>query len=159
MEQLEGKLELLDSQLGHSVGEYVAAVVAGTVSLEDGLKMIAARGRLIEKKCKVNEGSMASIFASEEAVKKVLSKTDIGGELACISAINGPAQTVISGHKKAVDTICAACKAELGVDSRVLAIPHAMHSDLTAVIVPELKKEIAEKRILQIGRASCRERV
>lgn len=56
--------------LGHSVGEYVAAVVAGAMSLEHGLGLVTRRCELIDEKCDIGVGSMASIFAGQEQVKK-----------------------------------------------------------------------------------------
>ncbi|CAL1148755.1 unnamed protein product [Cladocopium goreaui] len=124
--------------LGHSVGEYTAAVVAGTMSLEDGLRLVARRGELIDQKCDIGVGAMASIFASQELVQKVVDEVQKGlkDQSVVIAAINGPAQTVVSGHKAAVKLVCD----KVGAQSKVLSIPHAMHSPLMAPILPELRK-------------------
>ncbi|CAK9055131.1 unnamed protein product [Durusdinium trenchii] len=122
--------------LGHSVGEYTAAVVAGSMSLEDGLRLVARRGELIDQKCDIGVGSMASIFASREQVQKALQEVqkDLKDQCVVIAAINGPAQTVVSGHKGAVKLVCD----KVGAQSKVLSIPHAMHSPLMAPVLPEL---------------------
>ena len=76
--------------LGHSVGEYVAACVAGVFSLEDGLKLIAARARLMQGLG--SGGAMAVVFAGEREVRERIEGTGLS-----IAALNGPANTVISG--------------------------------------------------------------
>ena len=85
--------------LGHSVGEVVAACVAGVLSLPDALKLIAARGRLMQS-CPPG-GAMLAVFATRDRVEKLLA-THNGGEIA---AINGSNHIVLSGRKVALDAI------------------------------------------------------
>ncbi|NVJ06367.1 amino acid adenylation domain-containing protein, partial [Myxococcus sp. AM001] len=73
--------------MGHSLGEYVAACVAGVFSLEEGLKLVMERGRLMEGL--EGEGKMVAVLASEEEVK-----AEGGGRL--IAAVNGPGETVLA---------------------------------------------------------------
>ena len=86
--------------MGHSVGEYVAACVAGVFSLEDGLKLIAARARLMQSL--PGDGKMVVIFADESRVAKAIQA--YAGEVT-IAAINSPTNTVISGQRRSVDEI------------------------------------------------------
>ena len=58
--------------LGHSVGEFAAAVVAGMMSVEDGMRLIAARGRLMQEMCEPGAGGMAAVFAAEAEVEAAL---------------------------------------------------------------------------------------
>ena len=81
--------------MGHSVGEYVAACVAGLFSLEDGLRLIARRGQLMQEL--PDAGGMAAVFAPAEKMRAFLE--DAGGAVS-IAAVNGPHQTVISGERK-----------------------------------------------------------
>ena len=81
--------------MGHSVGEYVAACVAGLFSLEDGLRLIARRGQLMQEL--PDAGGMAAVFAPAEKVGAFLE--DAKGAVS-IAAVNGPHQTVISGERK-----------------------------------------------------------
>ena len=88
--------------IGHSVGEYVAACVAGVFSLEDGLRLIVERGRLMQ--ALPAGGTMAAIFASADAVAAVIAP--MAGEVA-IAAINAPDSIVVSGRAAAVDAVVA----------------------------------------------------
>lgn len=113
-----------DVVMGHSVGEYVAACVAGVLSLEDALNLIAERGRLMQSL--PAGGAMAAISASEAEVSRALAEITGG---VSIAALNGPAQTVISGPAVAVQTACDAFAAR-GVRCDKLPVSHAFHSTL-----------------------------
>jgi acyl transferase domain-containing protein/acyl carrier protein len=110
--------------LGHSVGEYVAACVAGVFSLEDGLKVIAARGRLMQ--ALPAGGEMAAILADESTVRSAI---DRHGAEVSVAAINGPEHTVIAGPASGVRSVIAAL-ASRDVSSRPLTVSHAFHSAL-----------------------------
>jgi acyl transferase domain-containing protein len=124
--------------LGHSVGEYVAACIAGVFSLEDGLKLIAERGRLMQSL--PQNGSMAAIFTSKARVQTAISSY---GDQISISAINGPDSIVISGMKTAVDAICNQLKTE-GIKSRSLEVSHAFHSSLMEPILDQYEQIAAQ---------------
>ena len=110
--------------MGHSVGEYVAACVAGVFSLEDGLRLIAHRGRLMS--ALPRDGSMAAVFADERRVRDSLSgfEADVS-----VAAVNGPENVVISGRTPAVDAILSQLTAA-GVEWQRLNVSHAFHSPL-----------------------------
>ncbi|MCC6793695.1 MAG: SDR family NAD(P)-dependent oxidoreductase [Candidatus Hydrogenedentes bacterium] len=110
--------------MGHSVGEYVAACVAGVFSFEDGLKLIAERARLMGSM--PPGGTMAAVLTDKETVASVL-LTHVG--MVAIAGINGPANTVISGPESEVDALLAQFK-ERGVKSIKLNVSHAFHSPL-----------------------------
>jgi len=103
--------------LGHSVGEYVAAHLSGTLSLEDALALVAARGRLVEE---LPGGAMLAVPLAEEDVLPLL------GTLS-LAAVNGPAQCVVSGPEEAVEALRTELEAR-GVEGRRLATSHAFHS-------------------------------
>jgi len=113
-----------DIVLGHSVGEYVAACVAGVFSLEDGLKLIAARGSLMQ--ALPRGGAMAAVFAGEEAVSDVLK--DHRGRVS-IAALNAPDNTVISGEESAVTSVMEIF-GRRNVEAQRLVVSHAFHSRL-----------------------------
>jgi acyl transferase domain-containing protein/acyl carrier protein len=109
--------------LGHSVGEYVAACVAGVFTLEDALQLIAARGRLMQ--ALPAGGAMAAVLASEDQVRAVLGDT----REVSIAAVNGPDNVVISGVDGAVRRAIQVLEGG-GVSARPLTVSHAFHSRL-----------------------------
>jgi myxalamid-type polyketide synthase MxaB len=120
--------------MGHSVGEYVAACVAGVFSLEDGLKLIAARGRLMQ--ALPHNGAMVAVFASEEVVSEVIQPYR---EKVAIAAINGSKNIVISGKNKTLAKIVTELN-ERGIETKPLNVSHAFHSPLMEPILADFKK-------------------
>ena len=119
--------------MGHSVGEYVAACVAGVFSLEDGLKLIAHRGRLMQQL--PSGGEMVSLIASEQQVKEALAPYH---ETVAIAAINGPESVVISGVSADIAAICDKLSAQ-GIKTKRLQVSHAFHSPLMAPMLAEFE--------------------
>ena len=115
--------------MGHSMGEYVAACVAGVFSLEDGLRLIAERGRLMANLA--GKGAMATVFADEARVSAVLPA--YAGEVS-VAAVNGPEVVVISGTPAAVEATLEALKGQ-GIRSISLNISHAFHSPMTEPVM------------------------
>ncbi|NEO76850.1 type I polyketide synthase [Moorena sp. SIO4G3] len=119
--------------MGHSVGEYVAATVAGVFSLEDGLKLIAMRGRLMQQL--PSGGEMVSVMASESQVTEAIGEYS---SQVTIAAINGPESIVISGESEAIATICSKLEA-MGVKTKHLQVSHAFHSPLMEPMLAEFE--------------------
>ncbi|NEO70920.1 type I polyketide synthase, partial [Moorena sp. SIO3H5] len=119
--------------MGHSVGEYVAACVAGVFSLEDGLKLIAMRGKLMQQL--PSGGEMVSLLASESQVREAIG--DYSSQVT-IAAINGPESIVISGESEAIAAICSKLEA-LGVKTKPLQVSHAFHSPLMEPMLAEFE--------------------
>ncbi|NEO71583.1 type I polyketide synthase [Moorena sp. SIO3H5] len=124
-----------DVVMGHSVGEYVAATVAGVFSLEDGLKLIAARGSLMQKL--PAGGAMVSVMASKSKVLETL-KAMSRSEKVAIAAINGPESTVISGEAEAVGAIATHLES-VGIKTKQLQVSHAFHSPLMEPMLAEFE--------------------
>lgn len=120
--------------MGHSVGEYVAACIAGVLSLGDGLKMTAARGRLMQ--ALPEEGAMAAIFADEnlvtESIKPYEGKVNI-------AAVNDPGHFVISGVQEYVEKIIKVLTGK-GIEVTPLKVSHAFHSPLMKPMIPDFEK-------------------
>lgn len=124
--------------LGHSFGEYIAACVAGAMTLEDGLKLAVERGRLMHELAKT--GSMAVVFAPEfEVAEEIL---EYPGQVS-IAAINGPSNTAISGDREAVAAICETFVAR-GERVRELRISTSSHSPLIEPILEPLRRAAAQ---------------
>ena len=117
--------------MGHSVGEYVAACIAGVFSLEDGLMLIAERARLMQ--ALPPEGAMVAVFAPENEVRAAI---QAGGTGVAIAAINAPTLTVISGRCSAIDSVTALLQ-ERGIETKSLTVSHAFHSPLMEPMVME----------------------
>ena len=113
-----------DVLIGHSVGELVAACVAGVFSLEDGLKLIAARGHLMD--ALPQDGEMVALMTDERTARQAI--TPYLAEVS-IAAVNGPQSVVISGRRKAVRVLVEQMTAQ-GIKSRRLTVSHAFHSPL-----------------------------
>ena len=127
-----------DIVMGHSVGEYVAACLSGVFSLEDGLKLIAQRGRLMQ--ALPRDGAMAAVFADRAEVAEAIAPH--AGKVA-IAAVNGPQNVVISGHSEAVQQVVDRMGAK-GVDHRALDVSHAFHSQLMDPMLDEFE-QVAEQ--------------
>ena len=110
--------------MGHSLGEYVAACVAGVFSLEDGLKLVAERGRLMQ--AAPGKGEMVAVLADEARVGKVIAT--LPGDLA-IAGLNGPSNTVVSGSAAAI-AAAEEIFASQGITTLKLRTAHAFHSAL-----------------------------
>ena len=130
--------------MGHSVGEYVAACVAGVFSLEDGLKLIALRSRLMQ--ALPPGGEMAAVFASEEQVITAMPNTQqvaLAKPAVGIAAVNGPQNVVISGASPAVQTLLQKLEAQ-EIEYRNLRVSHAFHSPLMEPILAEFEQRASE---------------
>ncbi|MHC5598559.1 MAG: type I polyketide synthase [Nostoc sp.] len=123
-----------DVVMGHSVGEYVAATVAGVFSLEDGLKLIAQRGQLMQQL--PDGGEMVSLIASEEQVRQIIAPF---GNTVAIAAINSCESVVISGVSEDIATLCQKLEAQ-GVKTKRLQVSHAFHSPLMKPMLPEFQQ-------------------
>lgn len=113
-----------DAVMGHSVGEYVAACIAGVFSLEDGLRLIAERGWLMG--ALPREGIMAAVFAEEALVADAIAPYR---HSVAIAAVNSPKQTVISGSQLAVEAVLESLESNF-IMTRPLNTSHAFHSHL-----------------------------
>ncbi|MBI2838244.1 MAG: SDR family NAD(P)-dependent oxidoreductase [Acidobacteria bacterium] len=120
--------------MGHSVGEYAAACEAGVFSVEDGLRLIVERGRLMQTLPPV--GEMVAVFADEARVASLLAPY---ADRISIAAVNGPSEIVVSGERTAVVAVVGELKAE-GIKARPLTVSHAFHSPLLDPVLPGLEQ-------------------
>ncbi|MDJ0840058.1 MAG: amino acid adenylation domain-containing protein [Acidobacteriota bacterium] len=117
-----------ESMTGHSVGEYVAAVLSGIFSLEDGLHLIAERGK---GTAALEGGAMLAVVAEEDKVTPHL-----GSQLS-LAAKNGPQLCVVSGPNEQVDALAEKLTAS-GIRTKRLTATHAFHSAMVEPLMPKL---------------------
>jgi phthiocerol/phenolphthiocerol synthesis type-I polyketide synthase E len=122
---------------GHSVGEYVAACLAGVFSLEDALALVAYRARLMQA---LPKGEMLSVMLTAEELEPYLS-ADLS-----LAAINGPSQCVLSGTAEGVEG-CEALLAARGVKCRRLHTSHAFHSRMMEPALEPFARRVAQTEI------------
>jgi len=123
--------------IGHSIGEFVAACRAGVFSLEDALKLVATRGRLVQE---LPAGSMLSVRTSAAKLESRL-----GQELA-IAAINAPNLCVVSGPEPAIHVLQQELEQE-GIVCKPLHTSHAFHSPMMDEIVAPFTKCVQEVKL------------
>lgn len=123
-----------DVMIGHSVGEYVAACIAGVFSLADGLKLITARGALMQSL--PQNGMMVAVQTDEARLAAILSTQQ--GKVS-IAGFNAPQSLVLSGEKTALEQIIEQLQAE-NIKTKSLSVSHAFHSILMQPILAEFSK-------------------
>ncbi|GMU95633.1 amino acid adenylation domain-containing protein [Ignavibacterium album] len=131
-----------DSMIGHSVGDYVAACLAGVFTLEDALFILSRRARLMQQQ---KSGSMLSVRSNEEEIKKLIDDEDIS-----IAAINSPNLVVISGETDKIK-IFSDKLTELKIENRILLTSHAYHSKM---MEPVIQPFIGEFKNIRLNKPS-----
>lgn len=125
--------------IGHSMGEVAAAVVAGALSLEDGVRVICRRSRLLTRL--VGAGAMASVELPAQRVREELTArglTDV-----TLAVVASPQSTVVGGATQTIHDLVAAWEAQ-DVMARTIAVDVASHSPQVDPILPELADALAE---------------
>lgn len=118
------------AMIGHSIGEYVAACLAGVMTLDDALTAVAARGSLMQE---MDRGAMLAIALSEAEVRELLASASPG---LSVAAVNGPMSCVVSGTFDAIERLEQALARKNAVSKR-LVTSHAYHS---AMMEPMLER-------------------
>lgn len=129
------------AMIGHSIGEYVAACLAGVISLEDALALVAARGMLMQR---LPTGAMAALSLSEQEAVPLL------GEHLTLAAVNGPSRVVVAGPLAAIESLEHTLN-QRGSTCHRLHTSHAFHSKMMDPIL-ELFTEQVRKVCLHTPR-------
>ncbi|GJL56403.1 MAG: hypothetical protein NPIRA02_35350 [Nitrospirales bacterium] len=115
------------AMLGHSIGEYVAACLAGVFSLKDAMFLVAVRGQLLQR---LPQGSMLAVATAESQIRSAMSPD-------CdLAAVNGEATCVVSGTTQAIEALERWFEND-GIATRRLHVSHAFHSRMVEPILPE----------------------
>jgi amino acid adenylation domain-containing protein len=126
------------AMIGHNIGEYTAACLAGVFSLEDVLFIVSWRGKLMQQ---MPPGSMLSIALPEPGLKQLLSN-DAEGKLD-LAAVNGPSQCVVSGTHEDIDAF-ARQLGEKKMQNRKLHTSHAYHSRMMEPILNNFREKVSQ---------------
>lgn len=130
---------------GHSLGEFSALVVAGALSFEDGLRLVAARANAMQEACEANPGTMAAIIGlPDEKVEEVCLSISQDGKVVVAANYNCPGQLVISGDKEGISEACEKLKAAGAKRALPLKVGGAFHSPLMQMAKDKLQKAIEE---------------
>lgn len=136
-----------DAMIGHSIGEYVAACLASVLDLEDALRLVAQRGRLMQS---MDKGSMLAVNAVFADIASEL------GDAVALAAVNRPQVCVVSGPDGAIAALHTRLTAR-GIECQALATSHAFHSQMMEPCCPSFRAEVARVtlRAPQIPFISC----
>jgi acyl transferase domain-containing protein/acyl carrier protein len=126
-----------DVVMGYSLGEYVAATIAGVFSLEEALKLVAERGRLMQTLTPIAE--MVSVLANAKLVSAAIQPYT---EQITIAAINAPNNTVIVGLPAAIETVVSSLSAQ-GIYTERLSVSRGFHSPLLKPILEPFSQLVA----------------
>lgn len=122
-----------DAVMGHSAGEYAAAIVAGVFTLEDGLRLVAERARLMQSLPR--DGGMLAALAPRDRVEAIIASD---APALSVAAFNGPRNTVVSGRHDDLTRIRQVLERD-DIDYRELKVSHAFHSACMNSILNEFE--------------------
>jgi acyl transferase domain-containing protein len=126
-----------EAMIGHSIGEYVAACLAEVLSLEEALKLVAVRGRLMQS---LPPGAMLAAGISEGEAQALI------GDQISLAAVNGPMQCVFSGEEEAITELEQHLQLD-GVTCQRLRTSHAFHSQMVEPILGIFAEEVRRVRL------------
>jgi [acyl-carrier-protein] S-malonyltransferase len=125
---------------GHSLGEFSALVANGTLSFEDGLKLVSQRALAMQKACEITPSTMAAVLGlADNVVEEVCASID---GIVVAANYNCPGQLVISGETSAVEKACEAMKAAGAKRALILPVGGAFHSPMMEPAREELAAAI-----------------
>jgi len=127
------------AMIGHSLGEYVAACIAGVLSLPDALSLVIARGKLMQQ---LPEGAMLAVLLPEAKVLPLL------GQTLSLASVNGPSSCVVSGATEEL-ILLESLLSRQSVASRRLEVSRAFHSQIMEHIFDEFAREVKHVSLSQ----------
>jgi len=128
---------------GHSLGEYVAACIAGVFSLDEGLRLVAERGRLIQRA--PGSGEMIAVFCSEATALAAMNGLT---DRVSLAAINGPTQVVVSGETAAIARVIQRLE-RAAISWQRLFVSHGFHSPCMDPVLDAFDRALSQVRFRQ----------
>jgi len=160
LNELAGELGIIPALVaGHSLGEYTAAVAAGALAVEDGMRLVARRGRLMADIQASRPGTMAAILGLErEAVERLCAAAGERGQVG-LANLNSPRQIVISGEERAVERAVELAERAGARRALRLQVGAAFHSPMMEPVAEELAATMdgmafADPRVAMLSNAS-----
>lgn len=136
-----------DWMAGHSLGEYTALVCSGALSFEDGIKLVAVRGQLMQEAVPVGEGSMAAILGLEEHQVVNICAQVADREVVSAVNFNAPGQVVIAGNTLAVQRAISAAKDAGAKRALLLPVSVPSHCSLMRPAAEKLGRHLQDTHI------------
>jgi [acyl-carrier-protein] S-malonyltransferase len=128
---------------GHSLGEYAALVAAGVLDLETAAPLVELRAKAMQDAVPAGVGAMAAILSLDAEKVKAICAEQAQGEAVQAVNFNSPEQTVIAGHKAAVERAAEACKAAGAKRAVMLPVSAPFHSSLMQPAAERLQAALA----------------
>jgi [acyl-carrier-protein] S-malonyltransferase len=121
-----------DVVAGHSLGEYSALVAAGALELEDAVALVRRRGQLMQEAVPAGVGAMAAFLAVDESLVREVAAAVAGDQVCSVANLNAPGQTVIAGHREAVERALEEAKRRGARKVMMLPVSAPFHCALMA---------------------------
>ncbi|MBX3390559.1 MAG: ACP S-malonyltransferase [Phycisphaeraceae bacterium] len=131
---------------GLSLGEYTALTISGAMSFEDGLKLVALRGRAMQDAAEASQGGMVALIGADENQAQQICEKARGSEVLVCANFNAPGQIVLSGSKSACDR-AGPIASEMGLRATPLVVAGAFHSPLMQPAAERLARALSEVEI------------
>jgi [acyl-carrier-protein] S-malonyltransferase len=129
---------------GHSMGQYSALVAAGAISLEDGLRLVRERGRLMQASGKGRDGAMAALIGLDDARLPELVAAASSSGIFVVANRNAPGQVVVSGQRAAIEAGAELAKSMGAKRAIVLPVSVAAHSPLMTEAADGMRRALAD---------------
>lgn len=131
---------------GHSLGEYAAHAIAGSLSLSDAVKLVRIRGRAMQQAVPVGTGAMAALLALDGDAVKAIAAEAAQGEVCDVANDNAPGQIVVSGNKAAVERAVGIAKAK-GSRAMMLQVSAPFHCKLMQPAADVMAEALAKATV------------
>lgn len=137
----------LTATAGLSLGEYTALAIGGALSFEDGLKLVALRGRAMQDAADASDGGMLALIGADEDKARAVVDACANADVLVAANFNAPGQVVLSGATAAIDRAAEFAAAEMKLRVAKLDVAGAFHSPLMAPAAERLREALDQTEI------------